>query len=87
MRFGERLSASLPTSQAGRAARVGVTRTPVALRLGRSIVTGIGLVFAIAGALAYPEGMPPDSLATRVTVLPAGLGRPSRRWFRFRQQA
>lgn len=68
MSFGEELAASLPTSRADGAARVAVTRTSAAPRFAPSIVTGIGLVLAIAGALASPESMPLESLATRVTV-------------------
>jgi Domain of unknown function (DUF4129) len=38
------------------------------LRLGPKLATGIGLLLAIAGTLAAPEGGPIDGLATRVFV-------------------
>lgn len=38
------------------------------LRLGPILVTGLGLLLAIAGTLASPEGIPVERLATRVFV-------------------
>ncbi len=43
-------------------------KDPPPLRLGPRVLTGIGLLLAIAGALAAPEGVPITGLATRVFV-------------------